>query len=133
MIRPIYELVSPIVFLGLVVGSFVAQATRAHAEPPSLDGSAERLQRRQAAKEGRLLLPLPGTPDTQTPLSRLASVGVSLGARTMIRVFKAESEFEIWVQKDGSYVHFATYPVCYWSGKLGPKLREGDRQTPEGF
>jgi murein L,D-transpeptidase YafK len=125
--------VSPIVFLGLVVGSLLAHATRAQAEPPSIDGSAERLQRRQAAKEGRLSLPLPGTPDTQTPLSRLASVGVSLGARTMIRVFKAESEFEIWVQKDGSYVHFATYPVCYWSGKLGPKLREGDRQTPEGF
>lgn len=37
------------------------------------------------------------------------------------------------MQRDGVYVHFATYPVCFWSGSLGPKLREGDRQTPEGF
>ena len=28
---------------------------------------------------------------------------------------------------------FATYPICLWSGRLGPKLREGDRQAPEGF
>ena len=51
----------------------------------------------------------------------------------LIRIFKAESELEIWMQKDRSYVHFATYPICYWSGKLGAKLREGDRQSPEGF
>ena len=26
-----------------------------------------------------------------------------------------------------------TYPICRWSGQLGPKMREGDRQVPEGF
>ena len=26
-----------------------------------------------------------------------------------------------------------TYPICRWSGDLGPKVREGDRQAPEGF
>ncbi len=26
-----------------------------------------------------------------------------------------------------------TYPICRWSGDLGPKLHEGDRQAPEGF
>ncbi len=31
------------------------------------------------------------------------------------------------------YTLFATYPICYWSGTLGPKLKEGDRQAPEGF
>ncbi len=93
----------------------------------------ERLDRRLAAKEGRLRLPLPGTPDTETPLSRLAATGVSLGARVFIRIFKEESELEVWVEKDGAYASFATYPICFWSGKLGPKLREGDRQTPEGF
>lgn len=51
----------------------------------------------------------------------------------LIRIFKAESELEVWVKKRSVYVPFATYPVCYWSGGLGPKLREGDRQTPEGF
>ena len=26
-----------------------------------------------------------------------------------------------------------TYPICRWSGDLGPKIKEGDRQAPEGF
>ena len=26
-----------------------------------------------------------------------------------------------------------TYPICRWSGELGPKIKEGDRQAPEGF
>ncbi len=135
MIRRVYEHVSPIAALGIVIVVLMAANVVSRLMPGSLtaENSAARLERRQAAREGRLSLPLPGTPDTEAPLSRLASVGVKLGARTMIRVFKAESEFEVWVQKDGAYVHFATYPVCFWSGKLGPKLREGDRQTPEGF
>ncbi len=54
----------------------------------------------------------------------------------LIRIFKAESELEVWMSRGGSateYTLFATYPICYWSGTLGPKLREGDRQAPEGF
>lgn len=89
--------------------------------------------RRRAVKEGRLTLPLPGTPDTERLLTRLWEAGVSLGAPLLIRVFKADSELEVWVEKGGSYVLFASYPICFWSGTLGPKLREGDRQTPEGF
>ncbi len=26
-----------------------------------------------------------------------------------------------------------TFPMCRWSGQLGPKVKEGDRQVPEGF
>ena len=37
------------------------------------------------------------------------------------------------LRDDGRYYHFKTYPICNWSGQLGPKLREGDRQSPEGF
>jgi murein L,D-transpeptidase YafK len=37
------------------------------------------------------------------------------------------------MEKDGRYRLFATYPICLWSGRLGPKLAEGDRQAPEGF
>jgi murein L,D-transpeptidase YafK len=117
----------------LVVLFFSGSFDQASAAPGFSDGGAERVQRRQAAREGRLSLPLPGTPDTQTPLTRLQAAGVSLGARMMIRIFKAESELELWFEKDGTYIHFATYPVCFWSGTLGPKLREGDRQAPEGF
>jgi murein L,D-transpeptidase YafK len=135
MIRRVYEHVSPIAALGIVIVVLMTAnvVVEAHAGSITIENSAARLERRQAAREGRLSLPLPGTPDTEAPLTRLASVGVNLGARTMIRVFKAESQFEVWVQKGGVYVHFASYRVCFWSGKLGPKLREGDRQTPEGF
>jgi murein L,D-transpeptidase YafK len=45
-----------------------------------------------------------------------------------------ESELEVWKQRDdGRYYHFKTYPVCNWSGDLGPKVKQGDRQAPEGF
>jgi len=94
---------------------------------------AERTERRSAVKEGRLKLPLPGTPDTSQPMTRLAAAGLSLGAPMLIQVFKAESELEVWLKKKHRFVRFATYPICYWSGNLGPKLREGDKQTPEGF
>ncbi|MFO7478825.1 MAG: murein L,D-transpeptidase family protein [Methyloceanibacter sp.] len=76
---------------------------------------------------------LPGTPDLARLDERLKTRGVSLGAPIFIRVFKLESELELWVQKDGRFVRFATYPICLWSGRLGPKLKEGDRQAPEGF
>jgi murein L,D-transpeptidase YafK len=90
-------------------------------------------ERWRAVKEGRLKLPLPGTPDTSQPMTRLAEAGLSIGAPVVIRVFKAESELEVWLEKKHRFVRFATYPICYWSGSLGPKLREGDKQTPEGF
>ncbi len=51
-----------------------------------------------------------------------------------VRIFKAESELEVWKQReDGYFHHFKTYPICNWSGALGPKHRQGDKQSPEGF
>lgn len=51
-----------------------------------------------------------------------------------LRIFKQESELEVWkVKADGRYHHFKTYPICNWSGKIGPKQRQGDKQSPEGF
>ena len=58
---------------------------------------------------------------------------MTAGSPVMIRIFKAESELELWMQKDGRFELFATYPICFWSGRLGPKLREGDKQAPEGL
>ena len=52
----------------------------------------------------------------------------------LVRIFKEEAELEVW--KQDSTGHFAllkTYPICRWSGELGPKVKEGDRQAPEGF
>jgi murein L,D-transpeptidase YafK len=77
--------------------------------------------------------PLPGTPDLARLDERLAAQGVAMGVPVYIRIFKLESELELWVEKDGRFVRFATYPICRWSGRLGPKFREGDRQAPEGF
>src|SRR6201988_3257593 len=52
----------------------------------------------------------------------------------LVRVFKEEAELEVWKQDTtGSFQILKTYPICRWSGDLGPKVQEGDRQTPEGF
>jgi murein L,D-transpeptidase YafK len=52
----------------------------------------------------------------------------------VLRVFKKEAELEVWKQDTtGRFQILKTYPICRWSGDLGPKLREGDRQAPEGF
>lgn len=60
--------------------------------------------------------------------------GVSASAPVLIRTYKKEAEFEVWkMRPDGRYVHFKTFPMCRWSGQLGPKTAEGDRQVPEGF
>lgn len=95
------------------------------------DFASDRVERQRAATEGNL--PLPGTPDLSRLNERMAEKGLKLGSPVLLRAFKSESEFEVWVRKDDAYVLFATYPVCNWSGTLGPKLREGDKQTPEGF
>jgi len=52
----------------------------------------------------------------------------------MVRIFKQSSELEVWKQtSSGGYKLFKTYAICAWSGGLGPKVKEGDRQSPEGF
>jgi len=52
----------------------------------------------------------------------------------LVRVFKEESELEVWKQDTtGQYQLLKVYPICRWSGELGPKKTEGDRQAPEGF
>jgi len=95
-------------------------------------GAVDRAARKKLASEGRL--PLPGTPDLTKLDERLATHHVTREASIMIRIFKAESELEVWMTTNtGTYTLFATYPVCFWSGTLGPKLNEGDRQAPEGF
>jgi murein L,D-transpeptidase YafK len=75
----------------------------------------------------------PGVPTPADRDRRLREKGLEEGAPMFIRVFKAEAELEVWLHKGERYELFATYPICYFSGRLGPKLREGDRQAPEGF
>jgi murein L,D-transpeptidase YafK len=75
------------------------------------------------------LRPLP-----QDTMMLLGKKGMDPQAPIFIRIFKEESELEMWKERDdGRYYHFKTYPICNWSGDLGPKVRYGDRQAPEGF
>ncbi|PZN58812.1 MAG: hypothetical protein DIU65_02235 [Proteobacteria bacterium] len=67
-------------------------------------------------------------------LATMRAKDMDKNAPIMARVFKEENTVEIWKQKrNGRYDLIATYPICKWSGKLGPKFTEGDRQAPEGF
>ena len=52
----------------------------------------------------------------------------------LVRIFKEESELEVWKEdRTGRFALLRTYPICRWSGELGPKIKLGDRQAPEGF
>jgi murein L,D-transpeptidase YafK len=77
----------------------------------------------------RSLQPIP-----RETVALMGQIGTTKEAPVLIRTFKKEAELEIWkMRSDGRYVHLKTYPMCRWSGQLGPKVREGDRQAPEGF
>ncbi len=81
----------------------------------------------------------PAIPPAEQPLSKesmslLGKKGMTHNAPIFIRIFKEESELEVWkAREDGRFYHFKTYPICNWSGRLGPKLKKGDKQAPEGF
>ena len=81
----------------------------------------------------------PVIPPADQPLSKdalmlLGKKGMTAEAPIYVRIFKEESELEVWKQRDdGRFYHFKTYPICNWSGNLGPKLKQGDYQAPEGF
>ena len=91
---------------------------------------AERSARLATFRRGETLA---GTPDLGNLSGRLAAFGASAGAPVFIRIFKREFELEVWLRKGDRFHLFATHPVCRWSGGLGPKLVEGDGQSPEGF
>lgn len=63
----------------------------------------------------------------------MRQAGATPGAPVHLRIFKESRELEVWARADGGWRHVRTYPICAWSGDLGPKLREGDGQAPEGL
>jgi murein L,D-transpeptidase YafK len=75
----------------------------------------------------------------QAPLSEktvalIDSKNMDKESPILVRVFKQEAELEVWkVDRSGQYALLKTYPICRWSGDLGPKKKQGDRQAPEGF
>jgi murein L,D-transpeptidase YafK len=77
----------------------------------------------------RHLVPL----SSQT-VALLEEKGMDKQAPILLRIYKEEAELQVWKQtREGRYAHLKTYPICRWSGELGPKVKEGDRQAPEGF
>jgi len=67
-------------------------------------------------------------------IADMTAKNMDLQSPILVRLFKQEAELEIWKQdRSGRFALLKTYPICRWSGDLGPKVREGDRQAPEGF
>lgn len=83
----------------------------------------------EAYRSARDLAPIPAK-----TLALMSDRGMDPAAAILMRSFKKESEIEVWkLRRDGKYALLKTYPMCRWSGQLGPKVRQGDRQAPEGF
>jgi murein L,D-transpeptidase YafK len=75
------------------------------------------------------LMPLPNE-----TVALLGKKRMQAQAPIFIRIYKEESELEVWkLRDDGRFYHLKTFPICSWSGQLGPKIRQGDGQAPEGF
>ena len=71
---------------------------------------------------------------TSATLERMEALGMDRKAPILIRIFKTEGSLEMWKRtRAGRYALLKTFPICKFSGGLGPKLAEGDRQAPEGF
>jgi murein L,D-transpeptidase YafK len=67
-------------------------------------------------------------------IAEMTAKDMDLQSPILVRLFKQEAELEVWKQdRSGRFALLKTYPICRWSGDLGPKVREGDRQAPEGF
>jgi murein L,D-transpeptidase YafK len=65
---------------------------------------------------------------------KMKTKGMSATAPILLRIFKQENTLEVWKQDHTKrYALLNSYEICKWSGKVGPKLKEGDRQAPEGF
>ena len=78
---------------------------------------------------GRHMQPL-----SEEILADLNSRNMARESPILIRILKEESELELWkADRSGRFALLRTYPICRWSGDLGPKMQEGDRQAPEGF
>jgi murein L,D-transpeptidase YafK len=73
-------------------------------------------------------------PLSEDILAELQAMNMRKESPILMRIFKEESELEVWKQDDsGRFALLRNYPICRWSGELGPKIKLGDRQAPEGF
>lgn len=84
---------------------------------------------------------IPGSPRSREVVTRITPVlenefpakDLTLGNPVFIRIFKESKELEMWIQQGDQFELFRTYRICYYSGGLGTKTRQGDGKSPEGF
>lgn len=60
-------------------------------------------------------------------------LGKHFGNPVFIRIIKEDYILELWIQEGGDWRCLKRYPILAMSGTLGPKIKEGDCQAPEGF
>lgn len=73
-------------------------------------------------------------PISEQLIKKMKAKGMASTSPILLRIYKSENVLEVWKQKDtGRYALLDSFEICKWSGKLGPKFKEGDRQAPEGF
>ncbi|WP_312367868.1 L,D-transpeptidase family protein [Ensifer sp.] len=66
--------------------------------------------------------------------AKMSELGMQKTAPIALRIFKEEGTLEVWkANTSNRFQLLKSYKICAWSGKLGPKVKEGDRQAPEGF
>lgn len=106
-----------ILLAGLLISWLPARFAKAAAcEPPLTDRAAKVLAKVRPQLE-----------------RELAAKDLRLGAPVFLRIFKMPGEVEVWLEDAGRYRLFKSYSICSLSGFPGPKTREGDWQSPEGF
>src|SRR5262245_6743176 len=67
-------------------------------------------------------------------IAEIEQKNMSKESPILVRLYKEDSELDVWKEDhDGQFQLLKTYPICRWSGELGPKIKQGDRQAPEGF
>lgn len=67
-------------------------------------------------------------------VQKMQAMSMAKGSPIMLRIFKEEGVLEVWkANASNRFEMLRQYKICAWSGKLGPKVKEGDRQAPEGF
>jgi murein L,D-transpeptidase YafK len=110
-----------------------AASMAAAASPGSFPGVANALAAVTASIGGANAAVTPGQPSAEVLPDDNALGGFKKGSPAYVRIFKKEGVLELWLKRGDNYALYKSYPVCKWSGQLGPKTRQADYQSPEGF
>jgi murein L,D-transpeptidase YafK len=109
-------------------------ATVAASSQSSFPSVANALAAVTASVGGASAAVTPMQPPVATAPDSGAEVGgFKKGSPVYVRIFKKEGVLELWLKRGDNYALYKSFPVCKWSGQLGPKTRQADYQSPEGF